>query len=247
MQECLRASSYNAGRMNADTTPPADARAAAPGTQRQRPNDRRRGPQRQRAIHPVLEQLASLHPALFGARFRPLKLGTFHDLIARHPGVFEPAALKEALGQHARSTRYLDCLARGEDRHDLDGQPVSPLALEHRHHAIVELFKRRQARSKDDVQPVMRAQLRALFVSSGLDRAGYAAAARVQPDALDALLDLADQDQAAEIARREAMLRAFELSGVAEPAFADQYGLSPQTVSQMLADARDDRRIRAAR
>lgn len=195
----------------------------------------------------MLEQLAGLHPALFGARFRPLKLGTFHDLLARHPGLFEPASLKEALGQHARSTRYLDCLARGEDRHDLDGQPVSPLALEHQHHAIVELFKRRQGRSKEDVQPVMRAQVRALFVASGLDRAGYAAAARVHPDALDSLLDLADQDQAAEIARREALLRAFEVSGTTEAAFADQYGLAPQTVATLLGDARDDRRIRAAR
>lgn len=232
--------------MTVTQTPPP-ARTARSGAPRQNAPARSRGPQRQRPVHPVLEQLATLHPALFGARFRPLKVGTFQDLMERHPGMFEPTALKEALGQHARSTRYLDCLARGEDRHDLDGQPVAPLSLEHRHHAIVELFKRRQARGQGDLQAAMRAQLRALFVASGLDRAGYAAAARVQRDALDVLLDEADQDQAVDMARREALLRAFELGTATEAEFAAQYGLSPDSVKQLLADARDDRRIRATR
>lgn len=233
---------------DASTTTPAPA-ARPQQTSKRRGGAGRKGPQRHaaRPVHPLLEQLAQLHPALFGARFRPLKLGTFQDLLDRHPGVFEPAALKEALGQHARSSRYLESLARGDQRHDLDGQAVAPLALDHQHHALVELFKRRQARSKEDLQPALRARVRELFVQSGLDRAGYAATAKVHADALAALLDEADQDQAADIARREALLRAFELGTVSEAVFADQYGLEPQAVTALLAQARDDRRVRAAR
>lgn len=234
---------------DASTTSSAPADAPSQQRKRRRQPGRKGPPQRPqgRPVHPLLEQLAELHPALFGARFRPLKLGTYQDLMERHPGVFEPAALKEALGQHARSSRYLECLARGDQRHDLDGQAVAPLALDHHHHALVELFKRRQARSKEDLQPALRARVRALFVQSGLDRAAYAAAAKVNADALAALLDEADHDQAADIARREALLRAFELGGVDEAQFADQYGLAPEAVAPLLAQARDDRRVRAAR
>ena len=224
-----------------DASTPQRKRRRQPGRkgQQQRPQGR--------PVHPLLEQLAELHPALFGARFRPLKLGTFQDLMERHAGLFDPAALKEALGQHARSSRYLESLARGDQRHDLDGHPVAPLALDHQHHALVELFKRRQARSKEDLQPALRARVRELFVQSGLDRAGYAATAKVNPDTLAALLDAADQDQAADIARREALLRAFELGGLSEAVFADQYGLAPEAVAPLLAQDRDDRRVRAAR
>lgn len=220
--------------------------APAPSNER-RARNRGARPGRERTVHPLLEKLAQLHPALFGARFRPLKLGSFHDLMERHPGAFEPADLKEALGQHTRSTRYLECLARGDQRHDLDGQPAGDLSPDHQFHATLELFKRRQARSREDLQPALRGRVRELFLASGLDRAGYAAAAKVKPETLDALLDDANTDQAADIARREALLRAFESSGVDEAQFAERYGLAPDAASAQLAQARDDRRVRAAR
>lgn len=231
---------------DATTSLPAPADERPQPQRKRRAASGRKGPPG-RPVHPLLEQLAQLHPALFGARFRPLKLGTFQDLIARHPDVFEPAALKEALGQHTRSTRYLESLARGDQRCDLDGQAVAPLAVDHQHHALVELFKRRQGRSQEDLQPALRAKVRELFVASGLDRSAYAEAAKVQPEALAALLDQADLDQAADIARREALLRAFELGGVTEAEFADQYGMAPEAIAPLLAQARDDRRVRAAR
>lgn len=237
------------GHMNAVTPPNTPAPAAQPTVPPKAGNRRRRGRRdapgtARRPVHPLLEDLAQLHPALFGPRLRPLKLGTYQDLLARHPGRFQPAELKEALGQHARSTRYLDVLARGEQRHDLDGQPVGPLALEHQHHALMELFKRRQLRSREDLQPALRARVRELFLASGLDRAGYAAAAKVSPDLLAALLDQANLDQASEIARREALLRAFEASASSVEAFADRYGMSAEAVTAVLAQARDDRRAR---
>ena len=84
-----------------------------------------------RTPHPVLEQLAGLYPHLFGAVFRPLKRGIFQDLLAAHPDAFEREALKVALGIHTRSTRYLQAVAAGEKRHDLQGQPVEAMAPEH--------------------------------------------------------------------------------------------------------------------
>lgn len=232
-------------------TQPADATAQGSPNKKRRPRQRPAAPTPNRRggrpVHPILEQLAALHPQLFGARFLPLKLGTFQDLMERHPGVFESAELKEALGQHTRSTRYLDGIARGLQRHDLDGQPAGDLATDHVHHAVMELFRRRQARATEDVQPAMRARLRELFVASGLDRAGYAAAAKINVDVLSAMLDEADLDQAGEIARREALTRAFEASGMTAEAFADSYGMQLDVVNKTLAQAADDRRIKAAR
>jgi len=218
--------------------------AAKPGRNAKRHAGGARPP---RQVHPVLERLAQLHPKLFGARFLPLKLGTFEDLMAAHPGEFEPAALKEALGQHARSTRYIECVASGTTRHDLNGDVAGNLALDHVHHAVVEWFKRRQGRSAEDLQPAMRARVRQMFLASGLDRAAYAAAAKVNAEAFSALLDQSDQDQAEAIARREALMRAFEASGSNAEAFADSYGMSPAAVTAMVAQARDDRRIKASR
>ena len=88
------------------------------------------------AIGPVLERLFELYPKLFGGRFVPLKLGVFHELLALHPEAFNKAQLKAALAFHARSTRYLECVAAGLPRHDLSAQalePVAPRACAARH------------------------------------------------------------------------------------------------------------------
>ena len=94
----------------------------------------------------MLEKLFQLYPKLFGARFLPLKLGVFQELMALHPDEFKKEDLKVALGLHARSTRYLESVASGAKRHDLNGVPVEDVAPEHVHHAIMEVFRRRQAR-----------------------------------------------------------------------------------------------------
>ena len=64
---------------------------------------------------------------MFGAQFLPLKLGVFQDLLALHPDVFKRDELKVALGLHARSTRYLESVASGLPRHDLNGDAVEPV------------------------------------------------------------------------------------------------------------------------
>ena len=188
----------------------------------------------------MLERLFELYPALFGAQFLPLKLGVFQDLLARHPDDFKKDELKLAMGQHARSTRYLESVADGHPRHDLDGKPVEPVAPEHVHHAILELFRRRQSRTRDDLRPRLRARLVQAVEASGLSREDYAARVRVQDEATNALLDDAMAELGAQAARREALFRAFEASGKTEAEFADMYGMKPAEVNAMLARVRHD-------
>jgi sRNA-binding protein len=188
----------------------------------------------------VLEKLFELYPNLFGAKFLPLKLGIFHDLLARHPEVFKKDELKLAMGQHARSTRYLECVAAGLARHDLDGVAVEPVAPEHVHHAILEVFRRRQARSKDDLHPRLRRLLKQAIESSGLALDDYAARVRVQDEETNALLVDAMAELKAEAAKREALMTTFKASGKTEAEFADMYGMDLKLVSSVLARVRSE-------
>ena len=183
---------------------------------------------------PVLERLFELYPRMFGARFLPLKLGAFQDLMAAHPDEFKKDELKLALGQHARSTRYLEAVASGEKRHNLQGEPVEDVAPEHVHHAIVEVFRRRQARSKEDLRPWLRGRLMGAIEASGLSREDYAARAGVYYEVVSAVMDDAFAELAARAAKREALRRAFEASGRSAAEFAEMYGLELAEVSDAL-------------
>ena len=199
-----------------------------------------------RQLSPALDKLFELYPALFGARFLPLKLGIFHDLLARHPDAFKKDELKLAMGQHARSTRYLECVAAGLARHDLDGVATEPVAPEHIHHAIVEVFRRRQARSKADLRPYLRPLLKQAIENSGLTLEDYAALVRVQDEATNALLDDAVAELKAETAKREALMVTFQTSGKTEAEFADMYGMDLKLVSNVLARVRADQAAKTA-
>lgn len=197
-------------------------------------------PRQAREVNPALEKLFELHPQLFGARFLPLKLGIFHDLLARHPDAFKKDELKLAMGQHARSTRYLECVAAGLARHDLDGAAVESVAPEHVHHAILEVFRRRQARSKDDLRPRLTMLLKQAIENSGLALDGYADLVRVQDEATNALLDEAITALKMEAAKREALMVTFTASGKSEAEFADMYGMDLKLVSNVLARVRQE-------
>jgi len=207
----------------------------------QQPSGADRNARPARQVHPVLEKLFELHPKLFGARFLPLKLGTYEDIVARHPDVFKPEELKIAMGLHARSTRYLEAVAAGHARHDLDGNPVEPVAPEHVHHAIMEVFRRKQARTPDDLRPQLQARIIAAIEASGLSRDAYAERVRGRDEVAGAALDEAVAELGRQAARREALLRAFEASGKSEAEFADMYGIAPAEVSATLAKARAER------
>jgi len=213
---------------NARQAPPK--KAPAPARKRRAPAQA----QPPAAVNPVLEKLFELYPKLFGARFLPLKLGVYEDLLARHPDVFKPEELKVVMGLHARSTRYLDSVVAGHPRHDLDGAPVEPVAPEHVHHAILEVFRRRQLRSKEDLRPKLVRRLVQAIEASGLDRAAYTERVRVNNENANALLDEAFAELAGRTAKREALMRAFQASGRTVAEFAEMYGLDPADVKKTL-------------
>ena len=225
--------------------PMTDTQAnAADSTIPTEPKQKQHAPRQAREVNPALEKLFELHPQLFGAKFLPLKLGIFHDLLARHPDAFKKDQLKLAMGQHARSTRYLECVAAGLARHDLDGALVEPVAPEHVHHAILEVFRRRQARSKDDLRPRLRGLLKQAIENSGLALDDYASLVRVQDEATNALLDEAMAELKAEAAKREALMVTFTASGKTETQFADMYGMDLKLVSRVLARVRAEEAAR---
>lgn len=186
------------------------------------------------SVQPVLEKLFELYPHLFGANFVPLKLGIFQELLAAHPEHFERASLKAALGLHTRSTRYLQSVAAGHPRHDLQGVAGEAVAPEHVYLTLLELFRRRQGRSAADLRPKLRAQLIAAFEASGLSRQDYLARVQTHDADATALLEaaLAERDQT--LARQEALLRAFDSSGKTPEEFAAMYGLAPRDVAATL-------------
>ena len=187
---------------------------------------------------PTLEKLAALHPQLFGAVFLPLKRGVFQDLQAAHPEVFDKDALKAALSMHTRSTRYLNAVASGQQRHDLAGLAVEAMAPEHVHHALLEVFRRRQARTPDDLKPRLLMNIGQAFEASGLSAEDYVERTRTRDESANALLDEAMAMVKAQSAKGEALLRAFVASGLSENAFADMYGLEPMATARTLERAR---------
>ena len=226
---------------------PPKGRSGRPGRTPRRDN----GPQQPAAAaearrparkpNPLLERLFALYPQLFGARFVPLKLGVYEDLLARHPEDFKAEDLKVAMGLHARSTRYLESVAAGLARHDLDGNAVEPVAPEHVHHAILELHRRRSQRSGEDLRPQLVARIARAVEASGLEREAYAVLVRSRDESTNAVLDEALAELAQQAAKREALLRAFEASGRSEQAFAEMYGMKPGEVARSLQRARADR------
>lgn len=203
---------------------------------------RRRGPapagqgqQRAQApAHPVLQQLAGWYPKLFGEQPRPLKRGIYADLLAAQPEGLDAEGLKAALALHTRSTRYLSSVAAGQARHDLAGQAVEAMAPEHVLHALLEVHRRRQARSQEDLKPKLRQRIAQAFEASGLSREDYAALLPSRDPAVQALFDQALDEAVARAAKDAALHRAYSASGLEPAAFADSYGLPAAEVQRML-------------
>lgn len=210
-------------------TPTETPTADAPAANRQRAS--------KPDVFPVLEKMAELYPHMFGATFLPMKRGIFQDLLDAHPGTFERDSLKAALAYHARSTRYLTVVATGQDRHDLQGQPVEAMAPEHVHHALLEVFRRRQTRSKEDLRPKLVQRIVVACEASGLTPQAYSELVRSRDDAANAVLDEAMAEANVRAAKTEALLQAFKASGKSLDVFADMYGLDPRAVGRMLARA----------
>jgi sRNA-binding protein len=205
-------------------TEAATAEAAAPAPK----------PARGATVQPVLEKLFELYPHLFGAEFLPLKLGIFQELLAAHPEQFQRDTLKLALGLHTRSARYLQSVAAGKQRHDLQGAPVEDVSPQHIYLALLELFRRRQSRSRVDLRPSFRVQLIEAFQASNLNRQDYQSTVQTNDEDATALLEeaFAEYDQWRD--KQEALVRAFEGSGKSLEEFADMYGMDPRDVAYAL-------------
>ena len=223
--------------MNDNTAkPPQTARKSG------QPPRRRRGPataqpQAQRVpapSHPVLAQLAIAYPTLFGETPRPLKRGIYADLLAAQGEALDAEGLKAALAQHTRSTRYLSSVAAGMARHDLQGQAVEAMAPEHVLHALLEVHKRRQGRSQEDLRPKLRQRIIQAFEASGMSREDYAALLPSRDPAIRELFDQALDEAATRAAKDAALHRAYSASGLEPEAFAASYGLTAAEVSRML-------------
>ena len=208
------------------TAPPA-AQAEKPAG---KPARKPAGARPQRQPSPVLERLFALYPKMFGARFLPLKLGVYQELLALHPDDFKKEDLKIALGQHARSTRYLEAVAMGEQRHDLNAQPVEPVAPEHVHHAILEVFRRRQARGPQAAAIWLRTRFVAAIQASGLARDAYMERMPTPDPVAAAVLDEAFAQLGEHAAKNEALRRAYAASGKTVAEFADMYGMDEAAV-----------------
>jgi sRNA-binding protein len=201
-------------------SPPARNKAAA-----------RKAP---RPVHPLLHKLFELYPRLFGARFLPLKIGVFEDLRAAHPDALPAEELKVAIGLHTRSTRYIEAVAAGLPRHDLRGKPVEPVAPEHVHHAILELYRRRSGKAPEQARERAVAQLAAAIEASGLGREGYRERFTAADDTVHAMLEEALALAGQKEARREALRNAFQASGKTVAEFAEMYGLDPTETAKLL-------------
>lgn len=199
-----------------------------------------------RPRHPVVEKLAGLYPALFGEQPLPLKRGIFQDLLAAHPDAFDKAELKVALGLHTRSTRYLNAVAMGQPRHDLQGNVVEQMAPEHVFHALVEAFRRRKPRDGEDLQAKLRRRMGICYAASGLTREAFLERVHVNDEATRALLTAALQEVAESDAKAEALASAFAASGKTAAEFADMYGMHPAAVDRQLKRAGQLRQMAAA-
>ncbi len=191
--------------------------------------------------HPLLVQLAEWHPAVFGEEPRPLKRGIYEDLMAAHAELLKADELKAALALHTRSTRYLNALASGQPRRDLAGQAVEPVAPDQRYHALVEVHRRRQQRSPEDLRPQLQQRIARAFEASGLGREAYATLVRSRDETINAVTEAALEECTARSAREAALLRAFEASGLELGAFASGYGLDTEDARRMIERARQRR------
>jgi sRNA-binding protein len=227
----------------------ADNAARAPRTEGRRPprqggrghgprNGPAKSPKAAKPLHPVVAQLVELYPALFGPKLLPLKRGILHDLLAAHPEQLTKEGLKEALGLHTRSTRYLTAMASGQPRHDLGGNAVEAVAPEHQHHALLEVFKRKHQRTGQDVRAELRSRMVQAAEASNLPPLDYAQRVRTRDEAANAILDDAMADLASRVARDQALLQAFDASGKTVNEFADMYGLHPIEAAATLNRAR---------
>ena len=123
--------------------------------------------------------------------------------------MFSKQALSAFFRRYTGSTAYLQAVARGAHRLDLDGQPAGEISDEHRRGAVDEMARRRalheERRALEDAQRNLEGERRVLeaqqrrnragllrdFERTTLTRANFCALKQVSADELDGLLERA--------------------------------------------------------
>jgi ProP effector len=145
-------------------------------------------------------QLKHLWPALFAGAPKPLKLRIQLDIQERAPGTFTKQALSAFFRRYTGSTSYLQAVAHGKQRLDLDGLPSGEISDEHRQAARDELARRRanqeQRSALEEQQRRNRAGLLHDYERTTLTRANFCALKQVAEEELDGLLEIARQEGA---------------------------------------------------
>jgi sRNA-binding protein len=170
----------------------------------------------------VAQQLKQLFPALFGgAPPKPIKLRIQLDIQARAPGQFTKQALSAFFRRHTGSSAYLQAVASGTQRFDLDGQPQGEISDEHRQVAAAELARRRA--NHQAAQDASRAEAALMeqqrrnrsgllydYERTTLTRANFCVLKGVADAELDSLLAIA-REEAAQAAAQATQRRGPEL------------------------------------
>ena len=120
----------------------------------------------------------------------------------------------------------------------MQGAAIDDVAPEHIYLSLLELFRRRQARAREDLRPKFRAQLVQAYVASGLSRQDYVARVQTSEAEATALLEEALAEHDGKVAKQDALIRAFESSGETVEAFADMYGMNVREVKAALETSR---------
>src|SRR3954451_12122947 len=88
------------------------------------------------ALAPLREHLSpwpAVLPAEVGDPIRPLKIGVYADLVALLPDGEAHEVLSQVLRRYTRGRAYVAALVAPDAmRHDLAGNPVEPVAEEHK-------------------------------------------------------------------------------------------------------------------
>jgi ProP effector len=172
-------------------------------------------------------RLAELFPALFKGPARPFKLRIQVDIQERAPGEFTKQTLSAFFRRHTGSTSYLQAVAKGEHRFDLDGNPAGELSEEHRQLAQEELARRRerQLERRQQEQADRKAAFKAQAQQQRAQQRDQQQAERAQHD---------------ERRQRVQLLRDFESTRLTEANFCALKGIQPDALPALLAQARED-------
>jgi hypothetical protein len=127
-------------------TPKADIalaaqRSAAPAIS----NKQQRIAANRAIVDSVYTTLNAAHPFLFGGRAKPLEIGIFAALAARHPDL-DPQHLRLFLASWTRSRRYAFAIKHNASRFDIDGQPVAAVDPDLRKGSVDEIMTRQRTR-----------------------------------------------------------------------------------------------------